>query len=281
MGEVVVPVERIQCVVGVVVRVDGRLEPHQRALLRIQRVNVIAVGLYGFGRSGGQIHVPGAALGRDDDHAVSGPRAVDAGAGRITQHLDRIDVVWIELLQTGRGVERDAVDDEQGRVEAEQAETLAADLHRGGGTRISVGEDLHPGHLALQILEDVAYRTVLGFREIHYSYSADDILFLFHRVACRDHDLLELLAGQRGSLLLAGLRSGGLLLYRLLLYRLPLCRLLLCSLRLRPADAAEHGTAECRHYCARVLHHTAPLSCGRELAAVWGRPPNRGIAGHC
>ena len=267
MGEVVVPVERIQCVVGVVVRVDGRLEPHQRALLRIQRVNVIAVGLYGFGRSGGQIHVPGAALGRDDDHTVSGPRAVDAGAGRITQHLDRIDVVWIELLQTGRGVERNAVDDEQGRVEAEQAETLAADLHRGGGTRISVGEDLHAGHLALQILEDVAYRTVLGFREIHYSYSADDILFLFHRVACRDHDLLELLAGQRCTLL----RSGGLL----------LCGLLLCSLLLRPADAAEHGTAKCRYYCAPVLHHTAPLSCGRELAAVWGRPPNRGIAGHC
>src|SRR5256886_7638909 len=132
---------------------------------------------------------------------------------------------------------------------------------------ISVGENLHAGDLALQILEDVAYRTVLGFREIHYSYSADDILFLFHRVACRDHDLLELLAGQRCTLL----RSGGLL----------LCGLLLCSLLLRPADAAEHGTAECRHYCARVLHHTAPLSCGRELAAVSGRPPNRGIAGHC
>src|SRR2546430_9192492 len=56
-----------------------------------------------------------------------------------------------------------------------------------------------------------------------------------------------------------------------------LFRSLLCSLLLRPADAAEHGTAECRHYCARVLHHTAPLSCGRELAAVSGRPPNRGI----
>ena len=60
--------------------------------------------------------------------------------------------------------------------------------------------------------------------------------------------LLELFAGQRCGLLLAGLRSGGLL----------LCRLPLCSLLLRPADAAEHGTAECRHYYARVLHHTAP-----------------------
>ena len=85
-------------------------------------------------------------LGGDQNHAVRRPRAVDAGRRSVFQHLDRLDVVGVDVVHGAR----DPVDDDDRRIALVDRRT-AADEERRRLARQRVGRrDLHTRNLAFQ-----------------------------------------------------------------------------------------------------------------------------------
>ena len=114
--------------------------------------------------------VHGAALGVDDDHAVGGLRTVEGGGRRSGQHIDRLDVLGVDVggalradlvaVAAARSAEavvvhRDTVDHVEGRV-ALLDRLLSTHYHARRGTCTArAGVDRYTGHLADQRIDEV------------------------------------------------------------------------------------------------------------------------------
>ncbi len=138
----VVAVERPGVGGGVVV--DGVLElPGRHGLGAVQHGLDAHLSVV-FQRSG----TFAGALGRDDDHAVGTPRAVDGGGRTVLEHVDALDLLEVDVADVGA---HDAVDDDQRTLPGGEGVGAAQhDLERSGRVAAAGIGDRETGDLALQ-----------------------------------------------------------------------------------------------------------------------------------
>ena len=187
------PVVMITQYVGVRIRltvVDIGLPERTSVLLRIQHFHAVHVRLNS--HRGVHIHADltlRAALGSNNDHTVRCARTVYTCRSGIFQHLDRLDIVGVQLVHSRFG--RHSVDDIQRVVVVERAYT--ADTYRSSTRRITISSDIHSRDLTLQGLHRVVLLLLLQILGRHGGDSTRQIGFALGRIT-RHYHLLQNLA---------------------------------------------------------------------------------------
>ena len=185
-GLVVAPVEVIaqRVVVGIEAVVDRCLPESASPLAGIHGFDL--VGVERSSHAGIEVHLHLALLaflGGDDDDAVGCARTIDRCRGCILEHLDRLDVVAVELVHTclcGH-----SVDDVERVVVVQRSDT--ADAHRGCTARITVGRDVHTRHSALQGFHGVVLVLLLHLADTHRRHGSRQVGLALCGVACHHH----------------------------------------------------------------------------------------------
>ena len=171
---VVAPVESVAqvVVVGIEVVVHASLPESLAPLLGVEHLH--AAGIHRGGDAGVEVdtHLAVLTLLRgDDDHTVGGARTVDRCRGGILQHLNRLNVVSVQLVHTGlRG---HTVDDIKRVVVVQR--TVTTDTHGSGTRGITVGRDVHARHTTLHGLDGVVFILLSQLRSVDHRDSAGQV----------------------------------------------------------------------------------------------------------
>ena len=139
----------------------------------------------------------------NDNHTIGSTRTVDTGRGGILQHLNRLDIIAIQLMHTSlRGY---TVNDVQRVVVVQRSDTTNAN---GGSTRrITIGRDVHTRHTTLHGLDGVVLVLLSQIRGTHRRDGTRQVglalagitcyhHFLYHQCVILHHYLHSVLCGQ-------------------------------------------------------------------------------------
>ena len=124
------------------------------------------------------------ALGRDNNHTVSGTRTVDGSRRSILQHLDGLDVGRVERVEilsrchTVNHVERVA--------SVHRTHTTNAN-RRTAATRRSVGHDVNTCQLALHGVQHIWVALADRTFHVHHSHSTRQVSLALHLVTSDNH----------------------------------------------------------------------------------------------
>ena len=183
---VVAPVELIAqiVVVRILTVVHAGLPEGTAPLFGIHRLNLVLIERGSHRRVEVHLHLAVLTLlGGDDDDTVRGTRTVDTGRGSVLQHLDRLDVVTVQLVHTG--LRRHTVDDVQRVVVVQRADTT--DAHRRSTRQVTVGLDVHARHTALQGLHRVVLVLLGQFADAHHAHRTRQVGLALGGIARHHH----------------------------------------------------------------------------------------------
>ena len=126
------------------------------------------------------------ALGRDNHHTISSTRTVDGTCRSVFQHLDGLNVIRREVADGSS--HRNTVDDIQRSSTAKRTETT--NTHRGIGTWLTIGCDLHTGNFTFEHRRDVRVGNTLQLVGIHNRNRTSQVGLLLSTIT-HDNHLVE------------------------------------------------------------------------------------------
>ena len=130
-------------------------------------------------------------LGGDDDHTVSGTRTVDGTCRCVFEHLNGFNVVRREVADGGS--HGHTVDNVERSGAAERTDTTNA--HRGVGTGLTVGGDLHTRHLTFEHGGDVGVGNAFQLLGVHNRYRTGEVGLLLSTVTHHNHLVEHVVVG--------------------------------------------------------------------------------------